>query len=74
MLAEIVWNQNTIAVAGAFAVPITAILGKFWSQVQRHKSDNVLKRQMIDRGMTVEEIERVLAAKTSDRSEPAHPR
>ena len=67
MLAEIVWNQNTLAVAGVFGVPISAILGTCWAQVQRHKSDNALKRIMVERGMSPEEIERVLSAKISNR-------
>jgi len=67
MLAEIVWNQNTLAIAGVFGVPIVAIAGKFWAQVQQRRSDNNLKRAMIDRGMSVEEIERVMAAKVSGR-------
>ena len=65
MLAEIIWNQNTIAVVCVFAVPITAIIATFWSQVERRKSDNDLKRSMVERGMSAEEIERVIAAKVS---------
>jgi hypothetical protein len=67
MLAEIVWNEDTLAVAGVFGVPIAAILGSFWSQVQRHRSDNNLKRTMVERGMSAEDIERILAAKISNR-------
>ena len=67
MLAEIIWNQATLAIAGFFGVPISAILGTFWAQVQRHKSDNALKRTMVERGMSPEEIERVLSAKISNR-------
>ncbi len=71
MLAEIVWNQNTLAVAGIFAVPIIAVAGYYWAQVHCRKSDNNLKAKMIDRGMSVEEIERVLAAQPSDRHAPS---
>jgi hypothetical protein len=63
MLADIVWDQNSIAVVGAFAVPIAVILGGFWFKIERIRSDNQLKRSMIERGMSADEIERVIAAK-----------
>ena len=67
MLSEIIWNQNTLAVAGVFAVPIIAIAAHYWSEVQKRRSDNNLKRSMIERGMPPEEIERVLSAKVETR-------
>ena len=60
MIGEILWNERTIAVAGAFAVPITAIIGSFWYQWNKARADHDLKKSMIDRGMSVEEMERVL--------------
>ena len=62
MFSEIVWNQNTLAVAGVFAIPIIGVAGYYWAEVQKRRSDNNLKRSMIDRGMSAEEIARVLAA------------
>jgi hypothetical protein len=70
MLAEIVWNQDTaatVAVVCVFAVPITAIVAVFWSKVETRKSDNDLKRSMVERGMHADEIERILSAKTCKR-------
>jgi ABC-type bacteriocin/lantibiotic exporter with double-glycine peptidase domain len=64
MLADIVWNEDTLAVVCVFAVPITAIVGTFWYMIERVKSDNELKRTMILQGKSVEEIERVIAAKS----------
>jgi len=63
MLAEIVWNQNTLGVLGAFSVPICAILGGCWIAVEKIRADSHLKSAMIQRGMSVEEIERVLSAR-----------
>ena len=60
MIGEIVWNERTIAVAGVFAVPITAIIGAFWYKWNKARADHDLKKSMIDRGMSVEEMERVL--------------
>lgn len=65
MLADIVWNENTIAIVCVFAVPVVAILAVFWAQVEHRKSDNELKRSMVERGMSAEEIERVIAAKVN---------
>jgi len=65
MLAEILWNQNTIAVVCVFAVPIVAIIAGVWSKVESRKSDNDLKRSMVERGMSADEIEPILAAKVS---------
>jgi hypothetical protein len=65
MLADILWNQDTIAVVCVFAVPIVAIIAGVWSKVECRKSDNELKRSMVERGMSPDEIERILAAKVS---------
>ncbi len=67
MLAGIDWNESTIAVVMVFGIPIIAILGSFWYKIAKVTSDSELKRSMIERGMSVEEIERVLAARSPDR-------
>ncbi len=46
------------------AVPVIA---SAWRQVAKDRSDAELKRPMIERGMSVEEIERVLRAKSSEK-------
>ena len=62
MLAEIVWNVATIAVVGGLAIPLVAIIGGVWHKIAKDNAENDLKRSMIERGMSVEEIERVLRA------------
>lgn len=67
VLSTSFWNSP-------FAIPIVAIcvgvgvpiLGHYWSELKKHESDNKLKRSMVERGMSVEEIERVLAAKSPE--------
>lgn len=44
----------------ALSIPIVAIVGSLWSHVERTRSGNDLKRSMIERGMSVEEMQRVL--------------
>jgi len=65
MLCEIVWNQNTLAVALTFSIPLAAIIGGIFYKMHKTTSDNELKARMVERGMSAEEIERVLAAKSS---------
>ncbi len=46
------------------AIPFIA---SAWRQVTKDRSDADLKRSMIERGMSVEEIERVLRVKSSEK-------
>jgi ABC-type bacteriocin/lantibiotic exporter with double-glycine peptidase domain len=64
MLADIVWNQNTLTVLGTFVVPIVTIISVFWYKIERVKSENQLKQTMLQQGKSVEEIERVMAARS----------
>ena len=63
MLAEVVWRTETLAIAFGCSIPIIAIIASSWASIEKTKSNNALKRDMIARGMSVEEIERVLSAK-----------
>jgi hypothetical protein len=65
MLAEIIWNRDTIALVCVFSVPIVAIIGGIWLQMERQRSDSELKRTMIEQGRSADDIERVLSAKVS---------
>lgn len=62
LLSTIVWNAETFGVLGAFAIPISAILGGIWYKLNKARSENDLKQSMIERGMSAEEIERILNA------------
>ena len=62
LLSEIVWNKQSLAVCGAFAVPLAVIIGSAWYKMNRVRYECELKRSMIERGMSADEIERVMAA------------
>jgi len=62
MLAEIIWDKQTISVVMAMGVPIVAILATAWYKAVKVKSLNDLKRAMVNRGMSADEIRRVIAA------------
>ena len=64
MLAAFEWNTATLAIAMSLTIPIVAILSGAWYKIERTRSDNGLKRSMVERGMSVDEIERVLRARS----------
>ena len=70
MLAESIWQSvfgmpQILFITGGL-VGIVAIAFTHWSSVEKSRSDNDLKRDMLDRGMDAEEIERVMGARTKD--------
>jgi hypothetical protein len=67
MLAEFVWNTGTIFWICVFSVPVAGIVMDAWAKIERNRSDNDLKRSMVERGMSPEDIERVIAAKPPKR-------
>jgi hypothetical protein len=62
MLAEIIWNEKTLAVVLALGIPIVGIIAGTWYKIESVKSLTNLKRKMIERGMSADEIERVIKA------------
>ena len=68
MLAENLLDGATLRSMMIFAVPILSVLGTFGWLTARTISENALKRRMIDQGMSADEIEQVLSAKSSRRS------
>ena len=63
ILSEIMWNKETIAIVATFSVPVAAILGGVWFKLSKIRSDNELKRSMVERGMSADEIERVMRSR-----------
>ncbi|MBN1489812.1 MAG: hypothetical protein JXA69_07835 [Phycisphaerae bacterium] len=57
-----------------FLVPIviavTAILAGTWWKVRQHELETALKQDMLNRGMSVDEIERVMRATRGKPDEP----
>jgi hypothetical protein len=67
MLAVTVWDDFTIFWVCLFSVPIVAIIGAFWFKLESERSENDLKRSMVERGMSPEDIERVISARPPKR-------
>jgi hypothetical protein len=62
MIGEVIWNAQTLGVVLGCGIPLAAIIGGIWLVALRTRSLNDLKREMVQRGMSADEIERVLAA------------
>ena len=69
MLLGQVWQRMfempQIAVIMGCLIPIAAVIGRYWYMGHKARSENNLKRAMVERGMSIEEIERVLSAGSS---------
>lgn len=61
-------QQQTIIPLAAMLFGVIVIFIGVWRKVETHKADVELKRDMIARGMSPEDIERVLAARSSDKT------
>ena len=72
MLASTIWDQafampQIAIIMGCLVgclIPIAGIISSYWYKAQKVRSENDLKRSMVERGMTVEEIERVMSTRS----------
>lgn len=70
MLAANAWQalfgMPQIAIVATFGVgglvAIVGVIAYFWHETQKARSTNQLKRKLVEKGLSVEEIERVVAA------------
>lgn len=61
-MMDLLSNPAVAPIIMAFAVPIVAIIAYFWHEVLKTRSNNDLKRSMVERGMSAQEIEQVMNA------------
>jgi hypothetical protein len=59
---ELLFDMPQLAIVMGCLIPIVGIAAAYWYHGLKVRSDNDLKRSMVERGMTVEEIERVMSA------------
>jgi NADH:ubiquinone oxidoreductase subunit 3 (subunit A) len=62
MWEKIFSNTANIVVILAMSIPIIAVVGYYWSGVLKNRSNNELKKSMLERGMSAQEIEQVINA------------
>jgi hypothetical protein len=65
---------NTVELIGMLGLVLFGLvcaIGAIWHQFHKSNIESTLKREMIERGMSADEIERVLAAKMGPAKTPA---
>jgi hypothetical protein len=62
MWEKIFSNIGNIVVILAMSIPIIAVVGHYWSEVLKNRDNNQLKKSMLERGMSAQEIEQVINA------------
>ena len=66
ILLQAHWSEfarpDTIFPILIFTIPIVAVVGHYWHAAYKVRQETELKRQMIDAGMSADDIVRVLAA------------
>ena len=73
MLAEQLWHrifdmpQIPFIIGGVIA--ITGIIASYWYKAQKLQSENALKRTLVERGLSADEIERIIAAQAKEPSD-----
>jgi len=62
MWEKIFSDTGNIVVVLAMSIPIISVVGYYWSAVLKNRSNNELKKSMLERGMSAQEIEQVMNA------------
>ena len=63
---------GVIAILGGVTVAITKVVSSHYRRTQRDEMEATLKMEMVQRGMSADEIARVLEAQDGGRHGPAH--
>lgn len=62
MWEKIFSDPVNIVLTMALSIPIIAVIGYYWHEVLKTRSNNELKQSMLERGMSAQEIEQVMNA------------
>ena len=62
MWEKIFSDTGNLVIILCFSIPIIAIIGYYWHEVLKNRSNNELKKSMLERGMSAQEIEKVISA------------
>ncbi len=63
---QVIFGMPQIAVIMGCLIPIAGIIASYWYKAQKLQSENELKRAMVERGLSVDEIERIMAAQAEE--------
>ena len=67
MWDKLLSNTSSLVIILAMSIPIISVVGHYWSEVLRNRDNNQLKKAMLERGMSAQEIEQVINAGTQKR-------
>ena len=70
MLSDIVWDAPTLLAVAPFAFVAIATVAFFMYKMWKVRSDNSLKHSMVERGMSADDIERVMRCGNEDEFSP----
>ena len=62
VIEQLFSDKQILTLFMALSVPIVMFIGYFWHEIIKTRSDNELKRLMLERGMSAQEIEQVIYA------------
>ena len=78
MLAEQAWRvifgMPQIAVIMGCLIPIVGLIANHWYKAQKVRFEHDLKLRLIERGMSADEIEPIIAAQAQEPSDPGDSR
>ena len=57
-------DPGTLTILFLFGTPIMAVIAYYCYRIAKINSDNELKRRLVERGLSVDEIERIIKAGT----------
>ena len=67
---QVIFGMPQIAIIMGCLIPIVSIIASFWYKAQKVRSEHELKRTLVDRGLSVDEIERIIAARPKEPRDP----
>ena len=65
---QVIFGMPQIAIIMGCLIAIVGIVASYWYKAQKVLSANVLKRTLVERGLSADEIERIIAAGDEEQS------
>ena len=59
-------DPSVLGILAVFGLPAIIVAITFWYKIAKVNSDNELKRRLVERGLSVDEIERIIKAGTEE--------
>ena len=63
---HVIFGMPQIAVIMGCLIPIVSVIASAWYKAQKVRSEHELKRTLVERGLSVDEIERIIAASAKE--------